>query len=258
MFWTNDLIHEVIDREITEYDIKSGNTSIMRIFQEEFNPPISEFDIKRLELLDKQARVVEVGRMLRDHKGFANVLEKGFNTVVKEFIEANQLNQEDEILSIKRDAVFTTGLVTTTTIREYAHFIPKNTYQGYFRIPGFEFLYNTDNERVDVKGLQDELLPLHEQGILQFIRDAYHVRLESGHRNSVRSNSWMAEFLEAYLHKELPFDYYREFNSESRFRLNIGGNTMMIDSVSEENVKDLDISYNHQKILIPFIGLFLR
>ena len=70
MFKTNEFLNPTINSKIVEYDIKSGNTSIMEYFHLR---PITV--INELKSLDKKSRVVEIGKMMREDKIFAKSLE---------------------------------------------------------------------------------------------------------------------------------------------------------------------------------------
>ena len=64
--------------------------------------------------------------------------------------------------------------------------------------------------------------------------------------------SFFKEYVTAYKRKELDFDAYREFNSDSLFR--IGGEfPMLSDSMIEDDMDVLDISYNYINVIIPTI-----
>lgn len=266
MNWKNDDIVKVVDHAITEYDIKSGNTSIMHSYPDLFDPPIPVEEIERLERMDKQLRVVAVGLMSKRRKGFSQSLETGFNRAVKEFLLTNSLMGDDyghpeeigdRVIDIKRDALFVIGdPVKQTQFGDYIDFRPKNVYRGYFRIKRYEFFINPDTDVVDVKGIDDKILPKHENGMLNMIRDLYQGMLENiGRREKV--SRWMSEFADAYLHKELEFDYYREFNSKSTFVLRMGDRSVEMDHIGEDDLPYLDISFNYLNVIIPLINVIL-
>ena len=61
MFWKNPDFDKVINSRVIEWDIKSGNTSIMRAFK---LCPLER--IEELEGMKKQDRVIAVGNMMKD------------------------------------------------------------------------------------------------------------------------------------------------------------------------------------------------
>ena len=247
MFWKNPDFDKVINSRIIEWDIKSGNTSIMRAFN---LCPIER--IRELEEMKKQDRVIAVGNMMKDSE-FSKKLEAGFNQVVNEFMELNGLNKDDDVLRIMRDAVYVINKpIKYDTIREYCHFIPKNEYIGYFFLSPYEFFISQHS--IDVKGIDDEKLKYHENGTLRVIRDVYDACVEYN-MNQVKINAFMKGVVDAYIHRDLEFDAYREFNNESNFRINMYGHEVLSDAITERDLSDVDISFNYLKIIIPLIKL---
>ena len=247
MFWKNLDFDKVINSRIIEWDIKSGNTSIMRAFN---LCPIER--IQELEEMKKQDRVIAVGNMMKDSE-FSKKLESGFNQVVNEFMELNGLNKDDDVLRIMRDAVYVINKpIKYDTIREYCHFIPKNEYIGYFFLSPYEFFISQHD--IDVKGIDDEKLKSHENGTLRVIRDVYDACVEYN-MDQVKINAFMKGVVDAYIHRDLEFDAYREFNNESNFRINMYGHEVLSDAITERDLSDVDISFNYLKIIIPLIKL---
>ena len=247
MFWKNPDFDKVINSRIIEWDIKSGNTSIMRAFN---LCPIER--IQELEEMKKQDRVIAVGNMMKDSE-FSKKLEAGFNQVVNEFMELNGLNKDDDVLRIMRDAVYVINKpIKYDTIREYCHFIPKNEYIGYFFLSPYEFFISQYG--IDVKGIDDEKLKSHENGTLRVIRDVYDACVEYN-MDQVKINAFMKGVVDAYIHRDLEFDAYREFNNESNFRINMYGHEVLSDAITERDLSDVDISFNYLKIIIPLIKL---
>ena len=247
MFWKNPDFDKVINSRIIEWDIKSGNTSIMRAFN---LCPIER--IQELEEMKKQDRVIAVGNMMKDSE-FSKKLEAGFNQVVNEFMELNGLNKDDDVLRIIRDAVYVINKpIKYDTIREYCHFIPKNEYIGYFFLSPYEFFISQHS--IDVKGIDDEKLKSHENGTLRVIRDVYDACVEYN-MDQVKINAFMKGVVDAYIHRDLEFDAYREFNNESNFRINMYGHEILSDAITERDLSDVDISFNYLKIIIPLIKL---
>ena len=247
MFWKNPDFDKVINSRIIEWDIKSGNTSIMRAFN---LCPIER--IQELEEMKKQDRVIAVGNMMKDSE-FSKKLEAGFNQVVNEFMELNGLNKDDDVLRIMRDAVYVINKpIKYDSIREYCHFIPKNEYIGYFFLSPYEFFISQHS--IDVKGIDDEKLKSHENGTLRVIRDVYDACVEYN-MDQVKINAFMKGVVDAYIHRDLEFDAYREFNNESNFRINMYGHEVLSDAITERDLSDVDISFNYLKIIIPLIKL---
>ena len=243
-FWKNQSILFVPNSRITEYDIKSGNTSIMRAF--------NLCDAKRIaeiESMKKSDRVIAVGNMSKDPT-FAKNLEAGFNTVVKEFIKANEL-VEDDVIDVYRDAVFViVKEPKITTIRETCNFVKKNVYQGYIRCGSFEFFIGED--KIDVKGMRDELLEKHQNGILALIREVYDFCVKA-QMNPVMINTYMKSIVKQYIDLDFVNEIYREFNSTSKYKMHYADMTTMEENITDIDLDNLDISYNYLNIILPLI-----
>ena len=245
MFYNNKTITKVLDSEIVEWDIKSANVSVMEYYQLH-----NQKTIDKLRALPKADRVKRVG-ILQRNPNFAKALEDGFNKIMAEFIIINSIPSEN-IISIKRDAIFVKNhAITVNQFGTCVEFVPKNRYLHYLKVNSLQFFIG--REKIDVKGLSDTRLPVHENGILQFIRDV----CKEGH-DYYRVNTYLKEFFTAYKKKELPFDYYREFNDSSLYKLNEMGYEFTQEHIDESDMDTLDISYNLTNILIPVLQLFIN
>lgn len=245
MNYLNKLNPIIVNSEIIEYDIKSANTSIMR----EYNL-LSEDRIAKIEAMSKDKRVVVVGKLMKKDKEFSKALEKSFNDAVSKFIEINGLSKDNDIVSIKKDAVFVVNKNIIQSQFGNVNFVKKNLYNYYVQIKRLEF-YGT-HDRIDVKGIDDNVVGLHKNGILNFIDNAV-TEYESRNRKSIIA--FYKNFCSMYKNKELDFDYYREFTSESKYKILTSKKTLTLDNMSEAFIDNLDISYNYNTIILPMIRL---
>lgn len=229
----------IYNNEIIEWDIKSANTSLMSYYN--LQP---EKVIQKLASMAKSQREIAVGKLMRKDKEFSRNLEESFNKIIQEFMDTNELSWDD-IVSVKKDAVFVKNHKIAHSEFGAVHFIPKNQYKHILLLPKYE-IYISDSV-TDVKGIPNDKLPLHEDGMLDFIRTTMDSASEMNHLQS-----FFKEYVIAYKRKELEFDAYREFNSDSFFR--IGGEfPMMTDAMIEDDMEFLDISYNYINVIIPTI-----
>lgn len=227
------------NNEIIEWDIKSANTSLMSYYN--LQP---ENVITKLASMAKSQREISVGKLMRKDKEFAKALENSFNEIVNEFFEANELSWDD-IVAVKKDAVFVKNHRIKKCEFGAVHFIPKNQYKHVLLLPKYE-IYISD-EKIDVKGIPDDKVKLHQDGVLDFIKTS----METAD-DYINLQSYFKEYVNAYKKKELDYDHYREFNPESLFR--VGGEyPMLTDSMIEEDMEFLDISYNYINVIIPTI-----
>ena len=70
-------------------------------------------------------------------------------------------------------------------------------------------------------------------------------------------NSYLHEFTEAYKKRELPFDFYREFNSQSVYKYYDGENEITLDEIDESTIDCIDIGWNYFNVILPTIRLFV-
>lgn len=243
MFRTNKNTPLIAHTQIVEWDMKSANTSIMR----EYKLAPTKW-IARVEAMDGDNRKKQVGLRQQKVKGLAKAMEEGFNEIVQKFIETNGL-EENDIISIKRDAVFIRSRIPqVTTIGQYCHFRPKGTYVAFLILNGYEFYMKQDGQ-FDIKGISDELIPLHNDGILQFIRDF----LDDFDYDMNGLHQYCKDFVNAYKKRELPLDYYRSLNGESTFTLITESGAYNSQFITESMIDDVDISYNYENIVLPLI-----
>lgn len=241
MFKTNRDYPFIHDAEVTEWDIKSANTSVMAYYNL-VEPKLAA----RLAKMPKMEREIAVGNLQKKHPEFAKQLEDAFNKIINEFMEVNNLTMDD-VVSIKRDAVFVRNHpIKTPKLGGEVEFVPKNRYKHVILVPRYE-VYIAD-DKTDVKGLADEVLPQHEAGMIYFLRTAAYTA-----HDFYGLQRFFHQYVDAYKKKELDFDAYREFTSDSKFRVTMGGHEMLLDSIEEEEMSNLDISFNYMQVVMPTI-----
>lgn len=233
---------------IIEWDIRHANTSLMRFYK-----LAQEKTIDKLDKMPKQEREVKVGLLCREDPTFSKKLQKSFDDIMKLFLTSNELTKDD-IISIKKDACFVLNHPVEHTTFDNLEFVKKNSYSGYCRIPLYEFYIKSDGE-IDVKGIGDKtVLSLHRNGILQFVFDVVSVSSES----RKFAADYLHQFIEAYKKRELPFDYYREFNSQSAFMYYAAdGSKVFLDEIDESVIDTIDISWNYINIILPLARLLI-
>lgn len=231
--------------DIVEWDISSANTSLMEFYH--LKP---QKVIERLRQLPKEQRVVKVGLMLQKDKDFSKALQKAFDDITTLFVEANGLTSED-IIAVKKDAVYVKNhVITVQDFGGCVHFVPKNTYHAYYYIDPLEIYVGT--KVIDVKGIGDENLPLHKSGILQMIGDVTRL-CEVGDLYGL--NEYMHSVADAYKKRELPIDWYREFNANSCFKWVDGDGYVLLSDIREDDLSEVDITHNYMKVILPLIQM---
>ena len=231
----------VHSRFIREYDIRKANISIL------YNSGIiDEATYTRLYNSTRAARQIEIGLMIKYDSELYKALAAGIIEAKHKLFTMNDI-KDYEVLSIKNDAVFILDRqLQYTEVDKNIVFVQKNTYTSYIRFSNkVEIFYGLDkigdNEKVDVKGIGDETLRLHKDYFLDFIVFI----LSSVETESIDEViSSFKDFYNSYVSLSLPIEYYREFNSDSKYRII---NTIYAASVladTDKNKRLLDISYN--------------
>jgi hypothetical protein len=258
MTWTNDGLPLLINSQITEYDIKSGNTSIMHTYH-----LMPEETIRELEALEKDQRLIRVGLLMRENKEFSKALEASFNDAVNRFIDANDLDRDVDILAIRRDAVFVVNRpIRQTQFGEHLKFRPKNEYHAALQIgPRLEFYFKR-NGQIDIKNFVQEdkdfghALVKLKPGMLSFLQEFVDVA-EGSNMDLRKVYAWIKEFAKYYKERELDVEYYREFTREALFRVNGFDGPTMMDIVPDDMIDDVDITFNYRNIIIPLLQIIV-
>jgi hypothetical protein len=238
----NPNIPYIFNREIIEYDLKEAGFSITR----EFNLlPKNKLD--KLIKLDKKKRHITIGIYQRDDKIYKENLKRGFIKARKLFIEANHL-EKDDIVSIKKDALFICKKCDIQKFGKYLNFRPKNTYTSYIRLDNTVELYYSNNH-LDVKGISDDKLELHEKYMIKFLK-TYFSKIES--EESVNVINYVRRCIDKYKRKEMEAGYYRTFDKRSIIELmNDTDSYVVNDSIKD----DIDIRFNLFNIFIKLIKI---
>lgn len=253
MNYQNKFRLEDFNSSIVEWDIKSANTSICREYG---LLPASLID--KIEGMHKSKREKEIGLIMRKDKDFTKKLEESFDIVMQQFIDQNELDIDWDIISIRRDAAFVINKeIKKPLVGNHVLFRPKGVYSHhiYLKPPkGKDLDIYVNSDIVDIKGIDDELLPLHKDGMIEFIKL---ICVSMGSANPDKEvNELFSDFVEKYKKRELPYDFYREFNPTSKFRLNLFGTETLVDGIdSDEFLEMCDITYNYEKIILPLIRL---
>lgn len=233
---------------IIEWDMKSANTSICKEYG---LLPLET--IRRIESMHKSKRERAIGLIGQKDKEFMKALESKFDEVMKIFIEQNDLDLDWDVISIRKDAAFIINReVHYPKVGKYIVFRQKGIYSHHLYLNPYDIYINSDT--IDVKGINDKILPLHENGILSLLRMI--AICEGSTEPKKQLNELFSDFVLSYKERLLDYDYYREFNPSSKFKINLFGEEMLIDSIDTEDLlAQVDISYNYEKIILPLIRL---
>lgn len=248
---------------ITEYDIRKANVSVMEAYG--LAPKEVIDNIRSLPRLDRQRAV---GLMIRDDKVFADKLEASFDDIIQKFLKENDLDLKADVTDIRRDAVYVIGKVPRVTqfFDGIIEFRPKGEYHAVVKLgPKLGFFFRTKEEpHVEVDGfLRDDLIENQlileklRPGMIAFLEEAVGI-IESSHGEKEKIYAYMRDFVHMYKARELDDEYYREFNRDAKFRVFTGEtDSTLFDSITEDQVHMLDISFNFKNIIIPFLQIIV-
>lgn len=241
----------LINANIIEYDISSANITMLLsyglITQEEY------FTYKKM---DKMLREISIGKRGRNPDGTMNqeglAIQKCINDGIieakRQLFEKNNL-REESIVRIAKDAVYVNNQQVPYTIFDLNNngvlttFVPKNNYNIMINLNKLVTIFIKDNPlddslNVTVVGINDALVPLHS-AFLEFICNLVSNIQRSGKEYTFNQYN---DFYENYINMRLPIEYYREFNSNSGYRLKDVHYTM--DNIPYNYKDKLDINYN--------------
>lgn len=243
----------IIDR-IYEYDIRSANTSALRA-----SGKIDESILTMLEGLNKQAREETVGKMIRKDKSKTiwPLIAKGIRSAREQLFRYNQL-QDDDILSIKNDAVFVIGRKLKYTKFGPFEFRAKHQYSAYMLIEKVEIYYDQRNKSLTIKGVRDEVVehPDHQNGMVQFLLKVFKY-LVMDQRDALRE--YLIDFVHDYKAMKLPYQYYRELNGNNIYRtkIELSGFEYNLSEIGQVDLDIINPVYNYTKFILPIIRQFM-
>lgn len=233
--------------DIIEYDMKSAGFNIIKS-----KKLLPDEVIAELETMPKYERNKKIGLLHYKHKGLSAGLKEGFREFRELFYENNNL-EDDDILSIKKDAIFTKKYCYQLQYKNVT-FEEKNVYQAYVYLEKtrIELYWNSLTGDIDVKGIDDEKVELHNDYMLKFI--STYIRL-LGSYDIEGARKYIMKYINDYKQRKLPMDYYREFNPDSQFKAIIAGKIIPMDRFNRVDM--CDISYNYLNVLVPLLNLIL-
>lgn len=242
----------VVINRITEYDIKSANTSMLR---RAGKLPASQLD--EIDRLPKDRREVLIGNMIRADSSIYKTIAKGIIRSKQELFEANNI-QDDEVLTIKNDAVFIIGRKLKYTEFGPVLFRPKHVYSVFLNVDGIELYYDKQHDEVTVLGVSDDVLetPDHQVGMLRFFCDVMKY-LALDNRDKLRK--FLIEFVNEYKRKELPVQYYRELNGFNIYRTiyEIAGYNYNLTQAGDGDRELINGIYNYTRFILPIVQAFI-
>lgn len=231
---------------IYEYDIAKANISVL-LNRGQIDSSLYDFLFNQ----DNMVRKIMVGNMEKLNKQLIKEKQQGIIDAKKYLFEANHI-QDNEVLSIKNDAVFITRELDPNKLQYgNARFTLRNRYNLFIRILRLQLFYLLDQrnnlEVLDIKGIKDEVLEKQEDYMVDFIKELLFTFMTEG---AGKALLLLRTFNRNYMNRELDINYYRDLYT-GRFPLDTGSDifSYSADALSNDLVSMVNIVNN---------GSFLR
>ena len=243
---------QMVLNKIYEYDIKSANTSCLRRAKK-----LKPETLNMIDELPKHDREVYIGKMIAEDPSIRETIAEGIAWAKKMLFMHNGI-QDEEVLSIKNDAVYIVGRRLTKTKFGPIEFVEKGCYALYLNLDKIELYYDRKNKTVSVKGIKDEVVndPDHQKGMIQFFVTVME-HLVMDRRDALRK--YLIDFSNDYKKKKLPVEYYKEFSRENIYRTGteIVGWSLNLNHMDKSDLDSINGIYNYNRFIIPIIQRFV-
>ena len=226
---------------IYEYDISKANINVLFT-----KGVIDNATYEKLLNSERMVRQVYVGKLCKDVE-INNILKNGIIEAKKMLFEANNI-QDNEVLSIKNDAVFIINRQLKTTSFGLINFVMKNVYTSFYKINNLEVYYYYNNvnkmEYIDIKGISDNKIMKHENYFLQVIKDILYSIQVNGPELTIKM---IKDIYNEYITLNMPIEYYRSFDMGSNYHFKFISNFGVgysIEFADESQKSMIDITTN--------------
>jgi len=235
----------VRDFVIREYDLSAAGLSV--IMEEGL---ISADKAASIAALPKEERLVRVGLMCRDDDKILEGVEEGTKRAVRLFCRENGISSDD-IVSVKRDAVFSTIQASKLKIGEHLKFRLAARYSSFYNLNGVEFYWSSWSNKLTVKGLGSTVEQAHSQYFLAVLENIMRSAEEAPYEGLM---GILQRIRGKYVSLDLDEECYREMNRVSRFRMKmiLAGHEFYSDIFP--GWENMDPIYNYSNFLVPLIA----
>lgn len=241
--WKNPSISYLFNTEIIEYDMSEAGFSLIREYD-----LLPQSVIEKLNTQSKKNRHISIGKIEVRDKILVERKKEAFIKAREMFMTANDLEQ-DHILAIKKDAIFVTKKCPNQKFGTYIDFRKKNMYSSYVALTRVvDLLYavglDTETSKIDVKGIGDDKVALHEGYFLDILKK-YFYKIETSETDAVLT--FLRRMVDKYKSHEFnELGYYRDFDQRSGYTLLDPDATFDSD---EEMLRGIDISVNLKHLI---------
>lgn len=232
----------IINSKIIEYDISKANINVLL-----YKGLISKKEYEYYYNLPKRRREISIGLLQAKDKKYVRAIIDGIREFRHKFFEANYI-EDHNVVSIKNDAIFIANKRITTTKFDNIEFKPKHIYNSFYKLGRIEAYYKWDfynkEEILDLKNISDQNKALHENYMIDFLKCIFC----SAETESISETiSIIKDFYDDYVSLKLEPEYYREFNTESKYLFKPFPGIDKIykaEFIDSKNFKYVDINYN--------------
>lgn len=228
----------IINNYIREYDLSAANINALYT-----NGYFDKSTYDLFKSYDKKKREIEIGLLIKRDSRVYEIISSEIINAKKLLFESNNI-QDNEVLTIKNDAVFIISKELVNTVFGNYEFKCKNLYNTYLRILDLEIYYrdslNSDDIFFDIKGISDDKMYLHTAMVSLISEVCYRVQRYDKSDN-IR---FIMNIYENFLHRRLPIEYYRNLDSFSKYTIinNIG--IYSLDNISNDMINIINIDRN--------------
>ena len=238
-------LNYLFNQYIREYDISKANINIL--FAKGF---INKSLYDELYNSDRMYRQIYVGKMIRNNQNVQEVLNRGIIEYKQKFFEANNIT-DNNIVSIKNDAVFVLNIAPRILNFDNVTFVHKNTYTSFMKLNELEIYYGSDinSEVIDVKGIKDTDLEKYHMYFLNIIIDFFRYIQKSGPEATLQ---YITAMINSYIKLELPIECYRRFRNSNDYVLNTFTESYGLNYLEDnlQNKMCVNIDYNFSLLRI--------
>lgn len=236
-------IQFLIDYPIREYDITKANISVLRDTE-----VISEEQYQYFLQCPKLEREIAIGKMKGVNPSISSIEKEAISNARRIFIELNQI-QDSEILEIRNDSICVIGNrpITNLQITSRVFFREDGRYTSYYHLGDLHLFYYANMienaELLKIKGIGDLAYSLHHDYMIDLLKELFYTAQFEGVREAI---PLLSTVYSNYNNLDMDINYYREFNSQSKFRLKdmSGFDTFYMDYAQPFHKPLIDISYN--------------
>ena len=247
----------LINMNIQEWDLSKANISILRSLN-----LIDEEQYQSYLVMPKQNREVAIGCLRRDNPDIEKGYQEGIVYARRLFFDINSIDQEN-VLYIDNDSVTTVhswndqraGYIRGE-LTPYLNFRVKNRYTSLYRINEIDFLYFSDgkDERYRLKNInQERIEKYHSKYFLDFLLAIAYSIQSYGILDSL---NMIERTYEKYVNRELPVQYYREFNSGNKYKIAVTPYHIYYSDIGAD-VNTVDI-YHNSSIIRLFYKILMK